>query len=59
MKTHIVAYMTESKEDGFTDHYLVFPNKNKAKKKYKKLLKQEDVYTVNLCKLKKTTEHYE
>ncbi len=57
MKSYLVAYTIND-----VDHYVIFcdgNNKKKAKKFYKKLLKREDLYCANICKIKKTTEHYE
>lgn len=65
MKTYIVCYMLEGPEGHFTDGYVPFmdksrkKNKKAAKKYWKKMLKREDLYSINICKLVKSSEHYE
>ena len=61
MRTYIVCWTYTSRRR-LVDEYEVFCEdkpKKKAKKKYKEPLKDSKVYCVNICKLKKTTEHYE
>ena len=61
MKSYLIAYSIIRKEK-VTDHFAVFSDKHKkrkAKKLYKIVLRRADLYTANMCKIKKTTEHYE
>ncbi len=65
MKTYIVAYVVEHDGGILIDSYSVFcdgskkKNKKEAKQLYKTLLKDPSTYSVNICKITKTTEHYE
>lgn len=61
MSTWLVAYVKDKGGKKVSD-YIIFCDSTpytKAKKFYKKLIKEEDTYTANMCKVKKTTEHYE
>lgn len=65
MKTYIVSYMLEREDNTFHDGYTVFcelskkKNKKAAKRYYKDMLKREDLYSINISRLTKSTEHYE
>lgn len=63
MKKYIVAYVIEKSLKRYRDRYKVFvdgtskQNRKAAKKFYKKLLKDDRVYTANICLIEMSTDY--